>query len=171
MFMPNSPRPPRGIAKSDCRGLVNEMSSPMYAWEEYHSAPNERPCTAINGARNSFYFLAMNGRLPGRTNSTALRPSFAKTEVFISAAQTFRRSSTNCRRDYIPYIKDQLCGSGFAVTFHSPLNAGTRVRQVVAVHCRPHGKPRIERQKPRLRDRRQLRGIFHVENNVTRPFA
>src|SRR5215471_20540048 len=28
MFMPNSPRPPRGIAKRDCRDLLNELSAP-----------------------------------------------------------------------------------------------------------------------------------------------
>src|SRR4029450_9518556 len=36
MFMPNSPRPPRGSAKRDCRGLLNEMSAPKCEGKSYH---------------------------------------------------------------------------------------------------------------------------------------
>src|SRR2546422_11388123 len=37
MFMPNSPRPPRGMAVRDCEGLLNEASTPGRKRESYHS--------------------------------------------------------------------------------------------------------------------------------------
>jgi hypothetical protein len=38
MFMPNSPRPPRGIAVRVCELLLNEASSPKRVAESYHRA-------------------------------------------------------------------------------------------------------------------------------------
>src|SRR5882762_5888739 len=37
MFMPNSPRPPRGIAVRDCEDLLNDASTPGRKRESYHS--------------------------------------------------------------------------------------------------------------------------------------
>src|SRR5262249_24301131 len=42
MFMPNSPRPPRGIAKRDCEDLLKEISAPVVNKESYHSGAEER---------------------------------------------------------------------------------------------------------------------------------
>src|SRR6516162_7459161 len=42
MFMPNSPRPPRGIARRDCRDVLNEMSAPRATEKSYHSASSAR---------------------------------------------------------------------------------------------------------------------------------
>src|SRR6266852_2504079 len=36
MFIPNSPRPPRGIAVRDCADLLKEASSPRRERESYH---------------------------------------------------------------------------------------------------------------------------------------
>src|SRR5205823_388410 len=62
MFMPNSPRPPRGIAKSDCRGLLNEMSAPIGTGEEYHSAIERNADPALHSLTsnsvNRFSFVA-----------------------------------------------------------------------------------------------------------------
>ena len=36
MFIPNSPRPPRGMAVRDCELLLNEASTPGRKRESYH---------------------------------------------------------------------------------------------------------------------------------------
>src|SRR5271167_1440221 len=36
MFIPNSPRPPRGIAVRDCEDLLNDASAPGRKRESYH---------------------------------------------------------------------------------------------------------------------------------------
>jgi len=36
MFMPNSPRPPRGMAVRDCEVLLNDASAPGRKRESYH---------------------------------------------------------------------------------------------------------------------------------------
>src|SRR6266704_3437244 len=36
MFIPNSPRPPRGMAVRDCEVLLNEASTPRRKRESYH---------------------------------------------------------------------------------------------------------------------------------------
>src|SRR5215468_10324402 len=46
MFMPNSPRPPKGIAKSDCRDLLNELSAPKVEGKSYHRDGSSRPPAA-----------------------------------------------------------------------------------------------------------------------------
>src|SRR5690348_10229062 len=38
IFMPNSPRPPRGMARRDCEGLLTKIVAPRCARESYHSA-------------------------------------------------------------------------------------------------------------------------------------
>ncbi len=37
MFIPNSPRPPRGMAVRDCEVLLNEASTPGRKRESYHT--------------------------------------------------------------------------------------------------------------------------------------
>jgi len=39
MFIPNSPRPPKGIAVSVCVGLLKELLSPSLILKSYHTAP------------------------------------------------------------------------------------------------------------------------------------
>src|SRR5882762_10224055 len=42
MFIPNSPRPPSGMAVRDCAGLLNEDLSPQCNRESYHSGADSQ---------------------------------------------------------------------------------------------------------------------------------
>src|ERR1700674_1545072 len=58
MFMPNSPRPPRGMAVRDCEDLLNEASTPRRERESYHRTPapptsRERRSEALQNADRS----------------------------------------------------------------------------------------------------------------------
>src|SRR5205807_3129925 len=64
-----------------------------------------------------------------------------------------------------------LSAGGLAISFYSPLDSGARIGKIVAVHRGSHRQARIERQKPRLGDRWQLRRVLHIEKNVAGPFA
>src|SRR3974390_3901806 len=72
MFIPNSPRPPRGIAVSVCVGLLKKSYSPLgepQIVSHWCAAVLDRRVPLLRGGlakRRSFPFLLRNGILPVR---------------------------------------------------------------------------------------------------------
>src|SRR5882672_10830909 len=61
MFMPNSPRPPRGTAVRDCEVLLNEASTPGRKRESYHRTPGSHAPRALIECKPPLWCLTKCG--------------------------------------------------------------------------------------------------------------
>ena len=78
MFIPNSPRPPRGIAVSVCVGLLKEFLSPSPNLKSYHTACS---CTVRPMTQSPLY--VRSGLVLAKPVYTQMRSSSIQSAVVL----------------------------------------------------------------------------------------
>jgi hypothetical protein len=79
MFIPNSPRPPRGIAVSVCVGLLKKYCSPVWNLKSYHTAKLALLFLAVSLLLEAFHGAVFS------SNSPPVLPSYIPRNGTLSA--------------------------------------------------------------------------------------